>query len=351
MKKTLMLASAVAVSFTMASCMKSEFVNNEQITTLTVKLPEVVTKAGEGSLVNTLYYEVYTHDGVKIADNKTEIIGQAELSLNLMHNAEYKVLLWAQAEGDTKETTAPYNAEDLKNVAMNYNLTRDTPGAGNDELRDAFTNCVTIHVGKDQNKTITLKRPFAQLNFVAFDYNTTADFDVDKFGELTLISSLIEIENVGATFNVETGYANSNNSTAVHPYFSSNNIVDLNNDNACDLLTINKAQTSNIEGVEYPNYHISMNYILLPIVEDTKMPVAKLNVRAEFVAAYAYEKDCKVEYCGQHTQFFKKDTGDYVPVDAKQNYKTNIRGFIFTKADVYTVTTAPDFEGEYTPEY
>ena len=85
------------------------------------------------------------------------------VSFNLVKGKTYSFVFWAQAQGT--EATSPYNVTDLKSIKVSYEN-----ATANDESRDAFLGVVkNKKVEGSFEENVTLKRPFAQLNFLTDD--------------------------------------------------------------------------------------------------------------------------------------------------------------------------------------
>ena len=99
------------------------------------------------------------------------------------------MLFWAQADG------APYTFNTAtKKVTVNYEA-----AVGQDEKRDAFFKAETLTVNGTIDKTIQLKRPFAQLNIGAQDFE-----DAKKAG-FEATQTTVTVDNVYTTLNLLTG--------------------------------------------------------------------------------------------------------------------------------------------------
>ena len=82
--------------------------------------------------------------------------GKATYTTRLISGQTYKIAFWAEVAGNTYYTVDYTTA----NVTVSYG------SAGNDENRDAFFNAVEYTVTDATSAlNVTLKRPFAQLNY------------------------------------------------------------------------------------------------------------------------------------------------------------------------------------------
>ena len=163
------LCAASAMLFTACS---DEAVNapveGESLVTITAQLPaDLGTRAfGDGTTAKTLTYAVY-EEGQQhpLIVNEDEVAFSAGLTttvnLRLANGKKYDLVFWADA------ADAPYTFDaDNQTVSINY-----ASVTSNLENRDAFfAHEDALHVTGTINKTIQLKRPFAQLNIGATDY-------------------------------------------------------------------------------------------------------------------------------------------------------------------------------------
>lgn len=108
---------------------------------------------GQGSISSTVGRQVSTANMI----NK-----QATVNLQLATGLTYDVIFWADAP-----TGSPYTFDPTsQSIKVDYT----TNCQSNDENRDAFFGHQTIQVTQDASITVLLKRPFAQLNIGASDF-------------------------------------------------------------------------------------------------------------------------------------------------------------------------------------
>jgi hypothetical protein len=170
MKKIFYIALA---AFAFASCNKE--VNpsadaEEVAVAVTVNMPgDISTKViGDGLTATRLYYEVWSADRTTRFHRGTETLTEraTRLELNLVRNQTYNILFWAQ-----DPNAAFYGVDDedgLSTITMNYSPVGTATGVvSNDETRDAFYNneIQNLLVDGPVERTVTLVRPFAQVNF------------------------------------------------------------------------------------------------------------------------------------------------------------------------------------------
>ena len=188
--------------------------------TFTVETPAALqTKAiADGMNVNQLIYEVwltptlgdlskgaqklYQEDKemtVQNGENKTII------TLDLVNDQKYTVLLWAQKDG-----TGVYDTDELNDV--HYNSTEAGAYAANDERLAAFYGVAYVDDGKtvkidgtEAPARVELRRPFAQVNLGTLNTSTeqgsTTGYIID------IKESNMILRNVPTHFNVVNGMA------------------------------------------------------------------------------------------------------------------------------------------------
>lgn len=298
MKKFIYCATALVAALFAASCQREmhEPVAEGGVT-YTITLPETVQTKGESGYAEyDLYFEVYkTVNSTELADpnlkplferNETMTGNTYELTLDLLNDQDYTVLFWAN-----KKDQDYFDLADLRKVTMKQ-------AASNNNDRDAFCGIdqISQHDGA-KSKTVTLTRPFAQLN-IATLVSTTAGYD------LTPQSSYVKVSDVPVTYNVATG--------------------DVSGDKEVEF-TVNTVPAGKKVNDTYDL--VAMNYVLVP---------------AGTVSVY-YEINT--------VNGTVKNTINNVPL--KKNYRTNIIGNLLTSNATYTVEIKPGFEeGAYVgPEF
>ena len=197
MKRVLIILSAIVL---LAGCQKDTPVDAPELTTMTysVKAPvQFFTKAGDGSKINIIWCGVYHKNDkdnyVYMPDMSAfvEVIpGQdIKVPLILIRDQYYKLVFVAQHrnEDNTKAYTYTYNIDYATgDMALNVPAT-------DGECLDAFVKVDAVGpIVGNENRDITLDRPFAQINL-----GTSAAVLPTTFG-LTLTG-------VPASYNLFTG--------------------------------------------------------------------------------------------------------------------------------------------------
>ena len=158
--------AATTMSVLAIACAKEPVADNGQQTGVSfmVEVPGAsVTKAyGEAEKATELYYQVFdnagnTIDGLGV--QSTNLVGKtAKVNFQLVKDQTYNFVFWAQTT-ETGYYTID-ETEGLKKITADYTTHKDA----NDENRDAFFATESFKVTGPVTKTVTLKRPFAQIN-------------------------------------------------------------------------------------------------------------------------------------------------------------------------------------------
>ena len=275
--------------------------------TYSVSVPEVATKAiGDGMNVNQLVYAVYrvtgeTEEVAKTSLQATERMyqktavlsnGNAIIPIELINDQSYVILFWAQVEdkwfdGDVYE----FGTEGVK-YPKEY--------APNNDDYAAFTNVDYISVDGSVNKSITLYRPFGQLNIAT---------------------------NLPKTFTSEVANTAVSVAGAAHVYNVATKKAEILKDDEGNELPVTFAAAAPIKNGEnylpfgdYDRY-ISMNYVFVP----------------EETATVSVTYDINTVEHGT-----VNNTISNVPV--AKNFKTNIIGNLLTSEAKYSVELNKDWE-------
>ena len=142
----------------------------------------VVRSSGDGSNINRCILEIYLTEDVTngtyaVYDKITVGVanGQADFDLKLVRGQKYNLVLWADCATKNEDGTFTdkYYDTDTQN-GLQYIVVDMDNYVGNDETRDAFYASVTDMAVEDI-KSITLQRPFCQLNIFATDIGDIKD--------------------------------------------------------------------------------------------------------------------------------------------------------------------------------
>ena len=227
---------------------------DEANVTFSVNLNDIDSRViSDGTTVDQLVFAVFDSDGNEITalrQNNIQIEDkQATVTTKVAMGQKYSFAFWAQKSGN-----AFYTTTNLKDIVVSY------AGEANDENRDAFTASWTIDkVTGPINKTITLYRPFAQVDYVC---------SLDEWTDLMnsnrkLIGSDLVVEAGAYThYNVLTGEASQPTTTPITFAMSDWWYQNYDNINGfCSFVT-----TRNGNGYDNlfdgDKFWLSMNYIL-----------------------------------------------------------------------------------------
>lgn len=162
MKQVLRFAAAAALLVLAASCNKEVSVSEKEVpVTMNITLPEIGTKAiADGLKVNKVHCIVFRNGNLISHSDVTKTITmsgkQATYTTRLISGQTYKIAFWAEV-ADNAYYTVDY---------ASATVTATYGSVGNDENRDAFFNAMEFTVtDATAALSVTLKRPFAQLNY------------------------------------------------------------------------------------------------------------------------------------------------------------------------------------------
>ncbi|MCD7709094.1 MAG: hypothetical protein LUI02_04385, partial [Clostridiales bacterium] len=175
MRKKLLIGlfAAAAVLLLANACTREEFEGGAKGDTATVTFGLGVQNAAstraisDGTTADKLYYAVYDKDGNYVTSEwKTapdDFDGfPTQVTLTLAVGQQYEIAFWAQnsaCSAFTIDTDPDSNDYDPRTLTIDYSGLYN-----NDETFDAFFAADTITVTRNTVESITLKRPFAQVN-------------------------------------------------------------------------------------------------------------------------------------------------------------------------------------------
>ena len=300
MKK--IIYSLMAVTFLFAtSCSEDEVLSNNQgneaEVTFTTNLDGILASRAiaDGTTVDQLTFNVYSNGTLLSELTQTVSVTNktAKVTANLVKGQTYSFTFWAQ----DKDATC-YKLESGV-VKVTYG------GEANDETRDAFFAVrENLTVKGSINETITLKRPFAQINV------GTADTEAAKTAGIEVGASSVTVKSVATSLDLLTG--------AVHK------------DNTDATFTIAKLPNEKLQKVNGKEYdYLAMNYVL--VGAEKELVDAEISLYAGIDA----------------TEPINKVNVTSLPV--QRNYRTNIVGNILTSQAVFDVVVDEEFEDDYNP--
>ena len=296
---------------TLASCSSDEMagpaINDDGNVIITAQLPtELQSRAyGDGSVAKTLHYAVYEGDNVIFASdvaNSPAVVTVGDnnftLKLNLVKGKTYDLLFWADAT-----TGSPYTfTSSTKSVTVTYDNT------GNNENRDAFFQAVKgLTVNGPVQKTVELRRPFAQVNV------GTSDLDAFRAANKDITSTTMTVSGVYDTLNLLSGEASG--STTVEY-----------------TAAIPVGESFPVDATKYD--YLAMNYILTGATVANSSDVQ--NADRELI-----DIDYKVTCNDGHEIDYS-----FTNVPIQRNYRTNIYGALLTNPANFDIEVIPGFNDE-----
>ena len=269
----------------------------------------------EGTTAKNLTVHVFDENGTYLSElDKTVELNEKKksVSINLVKGKTYSFLFWASVNKEN----SPYSfGVDGKTITVDYNDAK-----ANDESRDAFLGVVknkAVEASFEEN--VTLKRPFAQINFLTDDIA-----DAGKNG-LTIdenTHSSITLSKVATTLNPFTNTVGG--FTEAEVIFGEAAIPALS-----ETVTMGSAPDAKTY-----NY-LGTAYFLVPA--EGENPNAGKD-QAMLNSATLKIKDINGEGLKVEN----------VPV--QWNYRTNIYGSLLTATGNFNVTIVPDYDGSHNQE-
>ena len=292
MKKSFSIFAASLMLFA-ASCSseKLDEPNGDGNVTFSVQLPQGLNSRAiaDGTTANTLYVSVYEKDGttpLSVSPAAQAINLNTTVTLQLVTGKTYDIVFWAQA------ADAPYTYKaNGRTVDMNYGS-----ATANAENRDAFFYIWNdFTVTGPMNENVTLKRPFAQLNFAA------SDMAEAQASGLNVATTSVEVKQLLPTLNLDNGLAEGAPADVTFT----------------DAAIPGVQKTVGTKTYEY----LSFNYLLM---DETRSTV-------------------DVKLTAKESDTDKREL-EVSSVPVQRNYRTNIYGALLTSAVNYNVTIDPAFE-------
>ena len=302
MKKNLFYSILAASAVMMVTgCSQDEISNvsagGESTVSFSVKAPDgIATRSyGDGLTANQLSYAVYDAQGNLIStlgtpsgDHKQFANHVTCVELKLVKGNTYTVVFWA-----APETDSPYQL-DWENKQMTISGMHS-----NNELGDAFYATSTLQVTGDSQQSVTLTRPFAQLNIGTNDYEAA-----EKAGFAPEVTQ-VTVSGMPNQMSLWDG------------------TVSGSEDVTYTYADIPNGETFPVDG----NKYLAMNYVL----------VGKDKVTTDVTFDYGKQgTNANPGTQDEHSRTFAS-----VPV--QRNYRTNIYGSLLTNTTDFNVIIDPQF--------
>ena len=305
---SMLLATSCSQDELLNGAATGDFVNAQ----FRVEMPGTIgTRAvGDGTTVDYVACAVYDADGTEMTklrqyvavENKT-----ANYSIRLAKGQSYRVAFFAY-DGDANGASAYYDLTDLKNIQIKE-------AYSNIEARDAFTNYVEVSANESMsavNKSVTLYRPFAQLNLGA----TKEDIAAAASAGVNVTNSQVTVSNVYTAFDA---YNNAvvEGAEAKEVTFTMNGIP-------TETLSVDTDNDSSTPDETFT--YLALNYLL---VGEQGTEKALTDVTFEWKTA-----DNKTN----------SPATEFKNVPVQRNYRTNIVGALLTNPATFNITIDAAFE-------
>ena len=300
---------AMAGVFAATSCSQEELYTETEgdfvEASFTIETPDgILSRAvGDGTTVDQVTCAVFDANGEEMTQlrKNIEIVGKAaQYNVRLAKGQAYRVAFFAY----DKDTNA-YDVTDMKNIKVLGNQ------ASNVEGRDAFTAKFDITPTNAAIKeTITLYRPFAQLNLGAYP----DDIEAARKSGVVVTNSAVTVSDVYSAFSA---YDDAVVGQSAEMTFALNAIptqeldVDLNRDRT---ITADEKFA-----------YLALNYIL---VGDKGTPKSLTNIKFTWQTADGKTNSPVTEF-------------DNIPV--QRNYRTNIVGWLLTSPAEFNLVIDEEF--------
>ena len=342
MKKIFNLAVLTVSFIALASCQndlgETPSLGSEEVTaTLTVYAPQHIdtkavtaagqTAVGDGLAADNLVFAVFDEDGNELkalrqgdwvngigssseSTFSNDAQPKAQVEVTLVRGKKYSFVCWAQ-----NKAAVCYDFANMKAIGVDYT----TYNVGNNDLRDAFYAYAQTagKVDADFSLTITLERPFAQVNMGTMDFTaaTNAGLDVNN------LYSAVTVKGAANSLNTFTGEVSGN----VDATFAYAHTVAPDYD-----LVIDKTKVVNNPTTQIQDKYgwIAMNYVLVSAA--SSLVEVAFSIRE-----------------GQDVVLTSYDVPN-VPV--QRNHRTNIVGELLTAEGDINIIIDPVFAGEYVVE-
>ena len=322
MKKMLYCVAAFAMLLFAWSCQREtlEPVYGNGTVTITVETPGAIDTRtiADGENVNEVHYAVYktaagdtysvNGGSSPLAQGFVDMAGKrATVKFDLLQDQEYTVIFWAQVRG-----AGHYELGDLRQIKVNSTVVDGKQTiAGNDETRAAFFAKYEFDTYENKDHTVTLYRPFAQLNLLTTEESLTPNQEGQTQGyTIDVKKSQVVVTGLSTAFNTVTGIG-------VEP-------ADPTAEFVYSLSATPEEQGQKTLKVNDVDYHyVSMNYLFVPT--DAEDNAALVGVK------YVVNTD-------------KGDIDNsLVNVPVRENYRTNVIGNLLTKTTEFVIIVDKDF--------
>ena len=319
--KNLLLTIAAVALLLLTSCQRDELqggsISGEEVTvSISAVVPGdggAVVKSndnpGNGSEVNRCILEVYLLKGEYGSATaslygtrqvvKVENLTAAFEDLNLITGQKYRLVLWADHVKDPENglgTDLYYDTENLPSVSYKSG----TEYKSNEDSRDAFFKVEEFELDGPEDRTVSLTRPFGQINIITTDYGLIPSTHLD----LLPVKIKLAFPSIPTSIDLVNGTVN--------------DMAEVITSTAVDIAGLD------VDGEE-DSKQLSFDYILAPAEGQT--------VVSEFTMSFLKEDGT--------TPVAKDYTFENIPV--QRNYRTNVSGALLTDRAGVDVVVVPGF--------
>lgn len=246
------------------------------------------------------------------------------IQFSLLKGKKYYFLFWAEA------ATSPYTIKSDGTITVNY-----TGAKCNDETRDAFVGVYECVAQTTINQSITLTRPFAQLNFL------TSEDDIKAAAAGKIVNDIV-------SNGLSTKVTINNAATSYNPFTKKVS------GSTTATFGVNKAPftvANNGTGTAASNYTVTADNGTVTISTKTYHYLASVY----FLVNTGDGQDAMTQTTLSSAKL-EVDGTDYTPLEVnnpnvQQNYRTNIYGSLLTDPGKFTVTINPVFDGTENQEH
>uniref|UniRef100_UPI00405608A6 DUF6562 domain-containing protein n=1 Tax=Alistipes sp. TaxID=1872444 RepID=UPI00405608A6 len=259
----------------------------------------------DGTKATELTYAIYDGDWDLLDTKELSFSAgslEMQLTLDLVKNQTYNFVFWAQSENAGCYTlNLPQKGE--PSVDVDYSAL----ASNNDDLDAFYGKVLGLEVKGTVNKTVELRRPFAQINFGTDDLERAAQLGFDLANAKVSVTT--------KTYN---------------KFYLNDGRVDgaMQDVTFTDATPIDTTADAKSLKAGDSNYHwVSMNYILWPDATDLSLSTCEMEIKVEG------REPVKIEVPG---------------APARRNWRTNLVGSLLTDKSNIKVVIKPEFEGEQT---
>lgn len=309
MKKFLFFSALAALLLSTAACSSDEpAAQGDDTVTFTVNLQNGNDSRAisDGTKAVSLTAFAYKKDGKKVQQQTATFSGlKATVTFKLVKGVKYDFSFWAQSPKAKCYTLS----EDGKTVSIDY-----TKAASNVDNDDAFYGVKKdVTVGTASDETVTIYRPFAQLNYG----DNLDDYAAAMKAGTKVTKTQVTVKNAANVLDLTTGKASGEVDVTYAP-----------------APVPSESKELTVDGTNYK--WLAMNYLLVP--GQVRMADTKITTESGLVTTTlaVYAGETKVN----------EMSVDNVPVQS--NHRTNILGNLLTDKVNFNVVIDPVFDN---PDY